>query len=294
MKKDEFKKHLFAKIWSYAITQEHFNTQYVMSMQMETDFYWDPEDFYAAQIVELLNALKDNYEFSNTFTEIKETLDNKERPVIMDFVSWFDLTSSLSFLDIYTRETYGEGIYQQPLIELVNYVKSLGPPPAEEKNDDISDALVHIFKIFRRFKSNTSALTERRAKKTSLEIVDEYDVQDFLQVMLRPYFPDIRSEVVVDGKVDRHFLKTDFLISKEKLAIECKFNKTKNFNSLKQQIQDDIMNYSAHPDCENIVFLIYDKNHLINNADELEKHFTGKMDILDNPVNVYLKIEPKN
>lgn len=54
------------------------------------------------------------------------------------------------------------------------------------------------------------------------------------------------------------------------------------------------MNYSAHPDCENIVFLTYNKNRLINNTDAIGKHFTGKMDILGNPVNVYLKVEPKN
>lgn len=67
--------------------------------------------------------------------------------------------------------------------------------------------------------------------------------------MLRPHFSDIRSEAVADGKTDWQFLEIDFLLSKGKIAIECKYIEDKNFNQLKMQIHENIMTYSSHPDC---------------------------------------------
>lgn len=133
----------------------------------------------------------------------------------------------------------------------------------EVKVDDVLE------RIFVRFHKVARQLRDRYNNKPTLEIEDEYDVQDLLHALLQLYFDDIRAEEWTPSYAGK-CARVDFLLKNEKVVIEVK--KTRKGLSEKEigdQLIIDVDRYKVHPDCKKLVCFVYDPEGRIGNPNGL-------------------------
>ena len=149
--------------------------------------------------------------------------------------------------------------------------------------------LDRIMTIINRFHLIVKQLKHRYNSRETIEINDEYDVQDLLHALLYIYFDDIRAEEwspSYAGKCSRQ----DFLLKKHNIVIEVK--KTRKGLSSKElgdQLIVDIARYTSHPNCKILICFIYDPEERILNPIGIEKDLTSSKEGL----NVIVKIIQK-
>lgn len=119
--------------------------------------------------------------------------------------------------------------------------------------------------ILNTFHDAVSRLKHRRKGKNNLEIIDEYDVQDILYVMLKGAFSTLQYEnpTPKDGLTSA---RADFVINDLNTFIEVKYISEKG---REKDIQDectlDIQKYGTQENCYKMIFFIYDPNTCIDN-----------------------------
>ncbi|MBI2417436.1 MAG: hypothetical protein HYV28_05940 [Ignavibacteriales bacterium] len=286
MTSKDFLAHLYRCLWKYIILEDNFNKYW----QMEDDAEYDPPSFYADHIPELINELKNDFNFKSAFSEIVGTLDLSSRPVISDFMAWYTYMEDKTGSDIFNSQR----ISYTALDNLVELVKTSIMPSISE-SEMSKNHLDMILSVIDRFTSASKSLSTRRKGKPIIRIRDEYDVQDILHVILKPFIPTIRTEEVVPGNDDRRFLKIDFLTGKGKTALECKFIRNKaHAKKISAEINDDIQTYINHPDCDNLVFFIYDPNLFIPSPTLFENKYTANQSVNQKHVKILLRIRPSN
>ena len=115
-------------------------------------------------------------------------------------------------------------------------------------------------------------------KRHTLEIHDEYDVQDLFHALLTLYFDDIRDEewtTTYAGRASR----TDFLLKQEQTVIEIKKTREKLTNKeVGEQLIIDIARYKSHPDCKNLICFVYDPERRIKNPRGIENDLSKTTD----------------
>ncbi len=142
-------------------------------------------------------------------------------------------------------------------------------------------------RIFERFHIVARQIRSRHNKRPTLEVADEYDVQDLTHALLKLYFDDVRAEEWTPsyaGKASR----VDFLLKKEQIVVEIK--KTRNGLTSPEvgtQLIEDIARYESHPDCGMLVCFVYDPGGLIANPRGLEGDLTRDAGAF--PVRVYVR-----
>lgn len=130
-------------------------------------------------------------------------------------------------------------------------------------------------------------LTKRRKDswfdRKTLEINDEYDVQDLLHSLLTLDFQDIRSEEwnpSLGGKSTR----SDFLLKDEKIIIETKkTRKNLKDKELSEELIIDTAHYKENQNCKMLICFIYDPDKFITNPkwliNDLEKWSVDGFDV---------------
>ena len=115
-------------------------------------------------------------------------------------------------------------------------------------------------------------------KRHTLEIHDEYDVQDLFHALLTLYFDDIRDEewtTTYAGRASR----TDLLLKQEQTVIEIKKTREKLTNKeVGEQLIIDIARYKSHPDCQNLICFVYDPERRIKNPRGIENDLSKTTD----------------
>lgn len=71
--------------------------------------------------------------------------------------------------------------------------------------------------LFEKFHSVARQLRKRYNERPTLDVDDEYDVQDLLHALLRLYFDDIRTEEWTPSSAGGSS-RMDFLLKKEKIG----------------------------------------------------------------------------
>jgi hypothetical protein len=113
-------------------------------------------------------------------------------------------------------------------------------------------------------------LRNRREERPTLDVNDEYDVQDLVHVLLRLYFDDVHPEEWVPsyaGSASR----TDFLLPAVDNVIEVK--KTRqglNAKVIGERLIIDIARYKQHPQCRRLICFVYDPEGRITNPAGIE------------------------
>jgi hypothetical protein len=128
-----------------------------------------------------------------------------------------------------------------------------------------SDLLDSVKLICSRFHLAAKQLQERHDHRSTLEIKDEYDVQDLLHVLLRVHYDDIRPEEWTPsyaGSASR----MDFLLKSEQIVIEAKITRPGRANKeIANELTIDAARYRTYQDCSSLVCLVYDPSGLIKN-----------------------------
>ncbi len=129
--------------------------------------------------------------------------------------------------------------------------------------------------ILNNFHRVVRQLRNRYNKRTTLEIEDEYDVQDLLNSLLLIHFDDVRPEEYTPSYAGGTS-RMDFLVKDINTVIETKMTRENlKDKQLGEELIIDIEKYAKHPDCERLYCFIYDPKELIKNPKGLESDLSN-------------------
>lgn len=127
-------------------------------------------------------------------------------------------------------------------------------------------------------------LTHRRKGSQSLYFGNEYDVQDLLHALLRPWISDIRPEEFTPSYAGSS-TRMDFLLPAHELVIETKIVRDRaHAKRIGDELIIDIEHYRRHPDCKTLWCVIYDPDNLITNSPGLKNDLDGQRKSKDGEV----------
>jgi hypothetical protein len=149
-------------------------------------------------------------------------------------------------------------------------------------------ALALVCQICVRFHRVVRQLRLRREDRPTLDVSDEYDVQDLLHSLLQLHFDDIRTEewtpTYAGGAARMDFLLKDFGI-----VIETKKTRTGlKAKDIGSQLIEDIAKYKQSPDCKKLVCFVYDPEERVMNRDG----FVRDLESLDSDIEVKVIVSP--
>jgi hypothetical protein len=143
------------------------------------------------------------------------------------------------------------------------------------------DPVVSVERICRRVALVIRQLRERRDDRHTLDVEDEYDVQDLLHALLHLFFDDVRAEEYTPSYAGKS-TRMDFLLKNESIVIEAKMTRRGlGAKEIGEQLIVDIAHYKAHPSCKTLFCLVYDPEHRITNPRGLEADLSKQSEGLD-------------
>ena len=132
--------------------------------------------------------------------------------------------------------------------------------PPTVQSDNIDEILEKIFTNFHRC---ARSILNRYQKRDTLEIKDEYDVQDLPQGILRLFIDDVRPEDYVPSYAGGNS-RTDFYLPQYNTYIETKMTRNGlQDREVGEQLAIDIARYGDK--CQTLICFIYDKGSLLSN-----------------------------
>jgi hypothetical protein len=155
-------------------------------------------------------------------------------------------------------------------LNAVERIQSRLPRKEEEKISEVSVGAV--LAALNSFTDIVRYLNTRRSKGAILDLSNEGAVQDALYLMLRPWILDLVPETPTEKIANRFSIK-DFASRSCRFVVEAKFVRdVAHGKSLAKEINDDIETYRYHPNCDDLIFFIYDPNGHIPDSAALERH----------------------
>ena len=129
-------------------------------------------------------------------------------------------------------------------------------------------------RIFSKFHTIVKQLRRRHDNRQTIDVSDEYDVQDLLQSLLILYFDDIRGEEWTPSYAGKS-ARMDFLLKEENIVLEVKMTrKGLGEKEIGDQLLVDIERYKEHKNCKTLVCFIYDPDGRVVNAKGLINDLT--------------------
>jgi len=144
--------------------------------------------------------------------------------------------------------------------------------------------------IANRFHAVVMQLRQRYDNRSTIDVNDEYDVQDLFHSLLTLFFNDIRAEEWNPSYAGGSS-RSDFLLPEINTIIEIK--KTRPSMTTKQlgeQLIIDITKYKKHPQCSRLICFVYDPEGRINNPRGIENDLSN----CENDLDVRTIIVPKH
>lgn len=161
-----------------------------------------------------------------------------------------------------------------------------GPVDASLGEKKLLDALDQIIL---RFHAVAVQIRSRHGDRQTLDVNDEYDVQDLIHALLRIYFEDVRPEEWVPSYAGSGS-RTDFLLPEIDTVVEIKKTRVGlNAKTVGEQLIIDIARYKKHPQCRRLICFVYDPEGRIANPSGIEADLNGG----DHGIEVRVSILPK-
>lgn len=174
----------------------------------------------------------------------------------------------------------GEVIEATPSTTLDVRAPSVGSVAIPERIEDVLSVLL------RGLRRAMHPLTHRRKGSQSLSFDSEYDIQDLLHAILRPWVADIRPEEFTPSYAGSS-TRMDFLLPKHRTVIELKLVRDRpHGRKIGDELIIDIEHYRKHPQCDHLWCVIYDPNHCLTNAAGLTNDLSGKRSTPDGTLTV--------
>jgi hypothetical protein len=163
-------------------------------------------------------------------------------------------------------------------------------PDATDRPGDVTRSYVLIVeRICDRFHLVARQLRSRHDNRETLDVEDEYDVQDLLHALLTLEFDDIRPEEWTPSYAGSGS-RVDFLLKQEQIVIEAKkTRKGLGAKEIGEQLIVDIQRYQSHPDCRTLICFVYDPDGRIANPRGIENDLNRE----HNGLGVEVIIAPK-
>ena len=141
-----------------------------------------------------------------------------------------------------------------------------------QRPESVEELLSFLVKSLRRA---MHPLTHRRKGSTCLVFSSEYDVQDLLHALMRPWIGDIRPEEFTPSYAGTS-TRMDFLLPAYSLVVEMKIVRDRvHAKKIGEELIIDIEHYKRHPDCKVLWCVIYDPEHFLTNAEGLRSDLEG-------------------
>lgn len=157
---------------------------------------------------------------------------------------------------------------------------------ATDDSPSIKNPIMILSQVCERFHLVVRQLRSRYDSRETLNVQDEYDVQDLLHALLWLDFDDIRPEEWTPsyaGKTSR----MDFLLKSEQIVVEVKKTRTTlGAKEVGSQLIEDIARYEHHPDCKALVCFVYDPEGYVANPRGVEHDLSRDQPL---PVRVYIR-----
>ncbi len=129
-------------------------------------------------------------------------------------------------------------------------------------------------------------LIHRRKGAQSLQFTSEYDIQDLLHALLRPWISDIRPEEFCPSYAGSN-TRMDFLLPTHNLVIETKRVRDKSHaTKIGNELIIDIEHYQKHQNANHLWCVIYDPNLFISNPNGLINDLQGQRSRPERNINV--------
>lgn len=139
-------------------------------------------------------------------------------------------------------------------------------------------ALSALLRICSRIHLIARQLRSRHENRPTLEVEDEYDLQDLLHAVLMLEFNDVQREEWSPSYAGAGS-RLDFLLKEHQIVLEVKESrKGLDAKRLGEELLVDIQRYKAHPGCKTLICLVYDPEGRIANPRGLEKDLSGTRD----------------
>ncbi|MBD8144113.1 transposase [Pantoea agglomerans] len=127
-------------------------------------------------------------------------------------------------------------------------------------------------------------LTHRRKGSQNLTFSNEYDVQDLLHSLLRPWVQDIRPEEFTPSYAGSS-TRMDFLLPAHELVLETKIVRDRSHaKKIGDELIIDIEHYRRHSECKNLWCIVYDPNKYITNSQGFKTDLEGERSNKDGKV----------
>ena len=150
-----------------------------------------------------------------------------------------------------------------------------GRVKTSEKSNKIAPSEI-IECLFSRLPQVIKQLRKRHGDRDTLNVQDEYDLQDLLHSLLKINFDDIRPEEYTSsyaGSTSR----MDFLLPDEEIVVETKMTRQSlNNKKLSRELLEDRERYQKHANCRILYCLVYDPDERINNPRGFEEDMSKK------------------
>lgn len=118
-------------------------------------------------------------------------------------------------------------------------------------------------------------LRHRRKNRPCISFADEYDVQDLLHALLRPWVRDIRPEEYTPSYAGTS-TRMDFLLPEYGIVLEVKVIRDESHGrTVGNEFIVDISHYQAHPRCKQLWCVVYDPSGFIQNPQGLRLDLDG-------------------
>jgi REase_DpnII-MboI len=154
-------------------------------------------------------------------------------------------------------------------------IASKPTPVLSSLGQDAQECVKHLCN---RFHAVARQLRLRKEYRATLDVEDEFDVQDLIHAMLRLQFDDVEMDEWTPDYAEGAPRKT-FLLNHGRLAIVVK--KTRpglNTKELADQVKTDAARYSVRNRCATLLCFIYDPEGRIGNPRGLEADLTSVSD----------------
>jgi hypothetical protein len=133
-------------------------------------------------------------------------------------------------------------------------------------------------------------LRQRYSNRPTIDVNDEYDVQDLFHGLLKLFFNDVRAEEWNPSYAGGSS-RSDFLIPEVNAVIEIKKTRpSMTTKELGEQLIIDIAKYKKHPQCSRLICFVYDPDGRVNNPRGIENDLSN----CDNEIDVRTIIVPKH
>jgi hypothetical protein len=135
------------------------------------------------------------------------------------------------------------------------------------------------------------ALSVRRENRPSLEVKDEYDLQDLAFAMLKLFVDDVRKEESMPSFAGAVRPRVDVFLAEHRAFVEFKMTRTGlKDKQLTEELVQDCALYAKHPGCDLLYIVVYDPQRLLMNPAGIVNELNGPSKT-GGGRNIYVKVQ---